>query len=172
MRPSSSREEAVVIMPNAGGMRSDATPADQMTVRQRQERWLLLCLFLMFAIITVPGIRWGTPSVWNNDELVYRVNDALTYHDYGFFDRDNFDYPSLPKYAIYDVGSIVYALGESTTTYIVASRMVSVVLGGLVVVLTYLIAKEAGVRLLRLLTEWRPRALRCVDKPSWSEQHL
>ncbi len=103
------------------------------------EKILLFGLFLIFVGINAPGVSWGTPAVWNPDELVIRVDKAL--HGEWQFDEENFDYPSLPKYVMYGVGKVVYGLGFSTAEFIQAARLVSVILGGLIVLLVYQITK-------------------------------
>jgi hypothetical protein len=90
------------------------------------------------------GISWTAPSVWHPDELVYRVNYTIVTGDDGFFDRTNFDYPSLPKHVLYGVGSLVYAAGGTAPAFVVVARLVSAGLGAAIVILTYLIAGQAG----------------------------
>ena len=43
----------------------------------KYEKFIPLVLFLLFVAVTVPGISWGAPSLWNPDELFWRVNMAL-----------------------------------------------------------------------------------------------
>jgi hypothetical protein len=110
----------------------------------RYEKYTPLGLFLLFLLVTVPGISWGTPSEWNPDELVWRVNKALI-GELTFDETEpDFNYPSLPKHIMYGVGWLVIQLGGSTTDIIISARLVSVLLGGLTVVLIYSIAKLAS----------------------------
>ncbi|MEW6286488.1 MAG: phospholipid carrier-dependent glycosyltransferase [Chloroflexota bacterium] len=112
------------------------------TILQKYEFILPLGLFLLFLAFTLPGISWGAPSVWHPDEIVVRSINALTS---GYqFSETNFDYPDLPQYAMYYLGKIVFALGYSVTEMLIAARVLSAVLAGLTVVLTYLIARRIG----------------------------
>jgi 4-amino-4-deoxy-L-arabinose transferase-like glycosyltransferase len=108
-------------------------------------RFLLpLLLFLVFTALTLPGIAWGVPGAWNPDELVDKVDWAIVEGNYSYFDLENFDYPSLPKYVMLAVGKGVYALGYGRSEFIIAARLLSVLLGGCVVVLTYALAGRLG----------------------------
>ncbi|MEJ2348907.1 MAG: phospholipid carrier-dependent glycosyltransferase [Anaerolineales bacterium] len=108
----------------------------------KYERFIPPVLFLLFIGITAPGISWGTPGVWNPDELVNRVDEAL--HGGWEFDTTNFDYPSLPKYTMYAVGKVIYGLGYSRSAFIQSARFLTVLLGGLIVLLIYWITRMSG----------------------------
>jgi len=110
----------------------------------RYEKFIPPVLFLLFLLVTVPGISWGTPSLWNPDELVWRVNMALGGEMKFDETEPDFNYPSLPKHIMYGVGWLVTRAGGSTADVIVSARLISVLLGGLVVVLIYSIAKLAS----------------------------
>lgn len=97
-----------------------------------------LVFALLFVALTLPGIEWGLPTGWNVGELVQRVVNAL--HGEYQFDTDNFDYPSLPKYAMYGLGWLVMQGGGETYEVMLAARALSVLLGALIVYLTYLLA--------------------------------
>ena len=112
------------------------------SVLQKYEFLLPLGLFLLFLAFTLPGISWGAPSTWHPDEIVVRSINALT-SDYQFSET-NFDYPDLPQYAMFYLGKVVFALGYSVTEMLIASRVLSAVLAGLTVVLTYIIARRIG----------------------------
>ena len=103
-----------------------------------------LALFLLFIAVSVPGVSWGAPALWNPDELVWRVNDAL--HGETIFDvtEPDFNYPSLPKHVMYVIGMVTYGTGQSDFAFIVSARLFSVLLGGLVAVLVYVIARRIG----------------------------
>ncbi|MBN1306152.1 MAG: phospholipid carrier-dependent glycosyltransferase [Anaerolineales bacterium] len=107
---------------------------------RKYEFLLPVFLFILFCAVTIPGISWGAPDIWNPDELFARVDKALA--GKWEFDETNLDYPSLPKYVMFGIGKVVYALGYSTSEFLIAARLVSVLLGGSVVVLTYLIARN------------------------------
>ena len=106
------------------------------------ETWIPLFLGLVFFGITAPGVSWGAPDIWHPDELVIRVQQAL--NGEWQFDSTNFDYPSLPKYVMYGIGKIVYGLGYSKENFIVAARLFSVLLGSLVVGLSYRVTRLMG----------------------------
>ena len=108
----------------------------------RNEYLIPLALFLVFLIATLPGISWGAPSVWHPDEIVVRSMKAL--EGQWQFSETNFDYPDLPQYSMYWLGKLVLALGYGKTEILVSARVLSAMLAGLVIVLTYLIARRAG----------------------------
>lgn len=110
----------------------------------RYEFLLPLFIFILFLAVSLPGVDWGTPALWNPDELIWRVDMALG--GYLQFDvtEPDFNYPSLPKQVMYLIGSVTYGLGRSGYAFIVAARSFSGVLGALVGVLVYLIARAIG----------------------------
>ena len=108
----------------------------------RNEVLIPLALFLVFLGVTLPGISWGAPSVWHPDEIVVRSIKAL--HGEWKFSEINFDYPDLPQYAMYWLGKLVLALGYGDGEILVSARVLSAILAGLTIVLTYLIARRAG----------------------------
>ncbi len=122
-----------------------------MSITKRTKEFILaheislpIFLLIIFAIASIPGIGWGTPDLWNPDELVGRVDLALG-GEIQFDDNEpNYNYPSLPKYMMYGVGEIVYGLGYSRTEFIISARMLSVLLGGLAVILVYFLARRIG----------------------------
>lgn len=103
-----------------------------------------LTLFVIFIVVSLPGISWGAPAFWNPDELAWRVNEAL--HGEIIFDvtEPDFNYPSLPKHIMYIVGLITYGTGQSDYAFIVSARLISQLLGALVAVLVYVIARKIG----------------------------
>jgi len=108
----------------------------------KYEKWILILLFILFISINIQGLSWGLPSSWHPDELVKNVDWALK-GDYQF-DQEDFYYPSLPKYVMYGLGKIIYGFGYPTGTFYYAARFLTVILGGLVVLLTYSITRAAG----------------------------
>jgi len=100
-----------------------------------------LLLFIVFLALTLPGISWGAPSTWHPDEIVVRSINALSDPEYRF-DEGNYDYPTLPQYAMYALGKIVLALGS--TDVLVTARILSAILAGLTVVMTYILARRVG----------------------------
>ena len=110
----------------------------------RYEIFIPLVLVILFFLVAIPGISWGTPSLWNPDELVWRVNKAL---DGGLkFDETepDYNYPSLPKHVMFGVGWLVKQAGGDQAEIIVSARLISVLLGGQVIILIYSIAKLAS----------------------------
>jgi 4-amino-4-deoxy-L-arabinose transferase-like glycosyltransferase len=105
----------------------------------RNEYLIPLGLFLLFLAVTLPGISWGA---WHPDEIVIRALKAL--HGEWKFSEINFDYPDLPQYTMYFLGKLVLALGYGDGEILISSRVLSAVLAGLVIVLTYMIARRAG----------------------------
>jgi 4-amino-4-deoxy-L-arabinose transferase-like glycosyltransferase len=105
----------------------------------RNEYLIPLGLFLLFLALTLPGISWGA---WHPDEIVIRSLKAL--HGEWKFSEINFDYPDLPQYTMYFLGKLVLALGYGDGEILISSRVLSAVLAGLVIVLTYMIARRAG----------------------------
>jgi hypothetical protein len=120
-------------------MMNPARRADSQ-VLEKVEFLLPLTLFILFLAITLPGISWGAPSVWHPDEVVVRSMKAL--HGEWQFDEINFDYPSLPQYAMYGLGKVILGLGYSDCEVLVASRVLSALLAGLTIILTYFITRR------------------------------
>ncbi len=112
------------------------------TFIQKREWILPLALFLLFLAFTLPGISWGAPIGWHPDEIVVRSIKAL--HGEWQFSEINFDYPDLPQYAMFYLGKLLLALGKTDGDILIASRVLSAVLAGLTVILTYLIARRIG----------------------------
>src|SRR3972149_3575677 len=108
----------------------------------KYELFIPLILFIMFLSITLPGISWGAPSTWHPDEIVVRSIKAL-YGEWKF-DEINFDYPSLPQYAMFFLGKLALALGGTDKEILIASRVLSAVLAGLTITLTYFITRHVG----------------------------
>lgn len=105
--------------------------------------WLVpLLLALVFFLLTARGIAWGLPDGWNPDELSQQVLKAL--HGELIFDEDNFDYPSLPKHAMYGVGWLAQQLGHDDFGALWAMRLLSVILGAGLVALTFAVARRLG----------------------------
>ena len=108
----------------------------------RYESLIPLMLFLVFLAVTLPGISWGAPSAWHPDEIVVRSINAL--NGQWKFSETNFDYPDLPQYAMYWLGKLVLALGYGKAQILITARVLSAMLAGLTIVLTYLVARRAG----------------------------
>ncbi len=111
---------------------------------ERHERLIPLFLFLVFLAVSIPGIDWGLPALWNPDELVWRVSSALRGELVFDVTEPDFNYPSLPKYAMFAVGKTLRSMGYADYAFFVAARMISVLLGAWVAVLVYFLAREVG----------------------------
>jgi hypothetical protein len=104
--------------------------------------WLLpLVMAILFVSVAAIGTSWGIPGIWNPDELIGRVVGALKGE--WEFDTLNFDYPSLPKYAMFFLGKILLALGLSEPDVILGARILSTFLGAATVYLAFRITKLA-----------------------------
>lgn len=115
----------------------------EMTHSSGKYEWTIpLGLFLLFLAFTLPGISWGAPSVWHPDEIVVRSIKAL--HGQWRFSEINFDYPDLPQYTMFFLGKILLSLGQTNREILIASRVLSAVLAGLTIILTYIITRHAG----------------------------
>jgi 4-amino-4-deoxy-L-arabinose transferase-like glycosyltransferase len=101
-------------------------------------------LFVIFLAVTLPGIAWGAPVIWHPDEIVVRSIKAL-YGEWQF-NEINFDYPSLPEYVMYYLGKLVLALGFSDGEVLVSARVLSALLGGFLVIITYSLARKLGAK--------------------------
>ena len=112
----------------------------------RYEFLIPLFIFLFFLAVSLPGVSWGAPALWNPDELVWRVDMALG--GYMQFDvtEPDYNYPSLPKYVMYAIGLVTYGTGRETFAFIVAARCFSAFLGALAGVLIYTLARTIGAR--------------------------
>ncbi len=118
----------------------------------KYEKFIPFVLFLMFLAVTLPGISWGAPSLWNPDELVWRVNMALGGEMKFDETEPDYNYPSLPKHVMFGVGWLVKQIGGSQADIIVSARLISVFLGGLTVILIYYMTKLASANIyVRLL---------------------
>jgi len=108
---------------------------------EKYEFSMPLALFILFLLLTLPGISWGAPDTWHPDEIVIRSINALDDPTYKF-DEGNYDYPTLPQYVMYGLGKIVLALGF--TDVLLVARVFSALLAGLTVMLTYILARRVG----------------------------
>ncbi|MBT3413131.1 MAG: phospholipid carrier-dependent glycosyltransferase [Anaerolineae bacterium] len=104
---------------------------------QKYEKWLPLLLALFFVLLTASNLD----SMRNPDELLHRVTKAL--EGEWQFDETNFDYPSLPKYVMYGVGQVVYAL-DRVEDFSSVARFLSVLLGAGTIFLAYKITRKLG----------------------------
>ncbi|MEW6083487.1 MAG: phospholipid carrier-dependent glycosyltransferase [Chloroflexota bacterium] len=109
---------------------------------EKREWMIPLGLFILFLAFTLPGISWGAPSVWHPDEIVVRSIKAL--HGEWKFSEINFNYPDLPQYVMYYLGKVILALGYSNAEILIASRVLSAVVAGATIPLTYMIVRRAG----------------------------
>ncbi|MBK8782815.1 MAG: phospholipid carrier-dependent glycosyltransferase [Anaerolineales bacterium] len=111
----------------------------------QKNEWLLpLFIFLLFLAVSLPGVSWGAPALWNPDELIWRVDSALRGEMVFDVSEPDFNYPSLPKYVMYAIGWLVYGTGRSSFAFIVAARSFSCFLGALSGALIYSTARMIG----------------------------
>lgn len=112
----------------------------------RRKNLLPFLLAFLFLVVSVPGINWGAPALWNPDELIWRVDKALIGELQFDETEPDFNYPSLPKYVMFGIGKAVYALGYSQAAFIVMARLFSALLGAAAVVFVYYTAITIGAR--------------------------
>ena len=112
------------------------------TILHKYEFIVPIALFIIFLALTLPGISWGAPATWHPDEIVVRSIKAL--HGEWKFSEINFDYPDLPQYAMFFLGKLLLSMGKTDGDILVASRVLSAVLAGLTVILTYIISRRIG----------------------------
>ena len=115
---------------------------------ERHEVIIPILLFVLFLAVSLPGVNWGLPALWNPDELVWRAASAL--RGEMVFDKTepDFNYPSLPKYVMFGIGRVVYALGYSSFAFFIAARSFSALLGAFSGVLIYYLARTIGANIL------------------------
>ena len=118
------------------------SPEAERSFLEKHEWIIPVGLFILFLAFTLPGISWGEPATWHPDEIVVRSIKAI--HGEWKFSEINFDYPDLPQYAMYFLGKVILSLGGDDGQILVASRVLSAVLAGLTIILTYLIARRIG----------------------------
>jgi hypothetical protein len=112
----------------------------------RYEFLIPFFIFVFFLAVSLPGVTWGAPALWNPDELVWRVDMALGGHMKFDETEPDFNYPSLPKYVMYAIGFVTYdLLGKSNFAFIVVARVFSAFLGALSGTLIYYLARMTGV---------------------------
>ncbi|HMD81200.1 MAG TPA: phospholipid carrier-dependent glycosyltransferase, partial [Anaerolineales bacterium] len=109
---------------------------------ERYEFIIPLLLFVVFLAFTLPGISWGAPNIWHPDEVVYIAIRAL--YEGIEFDAANFNHPHLPIYAMYWLGKILIALGQTSKEVLIGARLLSAVMTGLTILLAYLIPRRMG----------------------------
>jgi hypothetical protein len=107
----------------------------------KYQKFVPVFLFTLFLIVSIPGINWGAPALWNPDEVIWRVDSALRGELVFDETEPDFNYPSLPKYVMFGIGKIVYGLGYSPSTFIISARVFSALLGALSIVLVYYTAR-------------------------------
>ncbi len=112
----------------------------------KYQRTIPLLLFVLFLAFSIPGVNWGVPALWNPDELIWRVNQALGGEMQFDETEPDFNYPSLPKYVMFGIGKIIYGLGYSQSTFIVSARIFSALLGACGIVLVYYMTLLVGGR--------------------------
>ncbi|MEW6405593.1 MAG: phospholipid carrier-dependent glycosyltransferase [Chloroflexota bacterium] len=110
----------------------------------RYEKFIPLVLLAVFLAVSIPGVSWGAGALWNPDELVWRVLEAVRGELIFDETEPDYNYPSLPKYVMFGVAKLVQGLGYGETQMIIAARAFSALLGGLAIVMIYLLAKAVS----------------------------
>jgi hypothetical protein len=110
----------------------------------RNESLLQIFIFVLFLAVSIPGVQWGTPNLWNPDEMVWRADNALGGELIFDETEPDYNYPSLPKYVMYGIGKVVYGMGYTRTEFIIAARIFSALLGAISGILIYQLAKVVG----------------------------
>src|SRR5512139_1687471 len=87
----------------------------------RYEKFIPFVLGALFLAVSVPGVNWGAPALWNPDELVWRVLEAVNGNMVFDETEPDYNYPSLPKYVMYGIGKLVLGLGYGDTQIIIAA---------------------------------------------------
>ena len=111
---------------------------------ERHEKVLPILLFVLFLAVSLPGVNWGVPALWNPDEMVWRADMALGGHMVFDETEPDFNYPSLPKYVMFAIGKVTYGMGYSRSIFFIAARSFSALLGALSAVLIYYLARTIG----------------------------
>ena len=111
---------------------------------ERHEKVLPILLFVLFLAVSLPGVNWGVPALWNPDEMVWRADMALGGHMVFDETEPDFNYPSLPKYVMFAIGKVTYGMGYSRSIFFIAARSFSAFLGALGGVLVYYMARLIG----------------------------
>jgi len=110
----------------------------------RNEKLIPIFIFLLFLAASTPGVSWGVPALWNPDELVWRVDSALRGELQFDVTEPDFNYPSLPKYVMFGIGTVVYGTGYSSLKFFIAARLFSALLGAAGGALVYYLARTSG----------------------------
>jgi len=108
---------------------------------ERYEKFIPILLVLLFLTVSVPGVNWGVPALWNPDEMVWRADSALRGEIIFDETEPDFNYPSLPKYVMFGIGKIVYGMGYSRSDFFISARLFSALLGAIGGVLIYYLAR-------------------------------
>jgi hypothetical protein len=114
----------------------------------RYKNFIPLSLFILFLVVSIPGVNWGVPALWNPDELVWRVDSALRGEIVFDETEPDFNYPSLPKYVMFGIGKVVYGMGYSRSDFFISARVFSALLGAVSGVLIYYLAQTIGLGVL------------------------
>lgn len=104
--------------------------------------YILLALALIFFISIAAGAPWGLPAIWHADEQLHQVMPALANG------RDtvslNVFYPTLPFFTMVAAGEILSHLTTDVLQIMAGIRIISAVLGSLVILLTAFITLATG----------------------------
>ncbi len=105
--------------------------------------WAILCaLALIFMLAVAAGATWGLPAVWHADEQLRQVMPALA----NGLDSitQNVFYPTLPFFTMFAAGKALSLLTADDLVIMAGIRILSAVLGTIVIVLSALMTLTAG----------------------------
>ena len=116
------------------------------------ESIILILFLLMIGIIYSDAVRWGLPGTWNPDEIAtYVYADSST----ADLELTNFTYPSLPRYIYRAIAQVMTMADRPRSDYLVAARLLSVLLAGLscwmAYAITYHVTQKRWAGILALL---------------------
>ena len=110
-------------------------------MRLSKKDFVIIIVFLIiFLLITIPGIDWGAPGIWNPDEIIKKV--AFSYNENPPFDQNDLTYPDLPLFIMTFIANLIANLGKGNFAIIVGIRAFSVFLGSIILISTYFVAAK------------------------------
>ncbi len=104
---------------------------------EKKDHKIIIAITLLFLLVAIPGIDWGAPGLWNPDELIRRIDFSNI--DQPQFNQSDLTYPALPLFLMTIIGNIITFLGKGQYSIMVGVRLISVFLGLLIILSTYLL---------------------------------
>ncbi len=102
----------------------------------------LFVLMLIFFLAIASGAGWGLPAIWHADEVLHQVMPALS-NGPGSAPLDVF-YPTLPFYSMFAAGKLLSLLTPDEVAIMAGIRILSAVLGALVIGLSAFMTLTTG----------------------------